>query len=576
MIKILLCFISVFFIHQINVFAQCSTCIPDETCTSTNGLPAVCPLVQPNATAGVYYEEQITFFMPTEIEDPGSGITATLISVTFTSVAGLPFGIEYTLNDDDATYYPSNGENYGCATMCGTPLLPGTYSVVITVSALANAFGFEVTQVETFESVLIVDPGQGAVSSFSYDNIAACGGLNVNYDALLEVPAPSVVEYDWDFGNGQTSSEQHPNTVFYDDLGDYETTLTTTIYDWSLDAVSISSLNDNWSGDFDDLISTADPYFQIFDGDGNVVYASATIDNTVNAAWSNINLMLTNPPYAMTFFDDDDFTDDDNLGSADISLTEGLNFFDTGNGTTGVINILLNQSNAFTDSVTVSVFPLPNASLTQNGTLLTFEDPELTSFTWYLNNTPIQDATSASYTMVAGGEYHAVVGNQYGCTAVSATILYCPEFEISFDVPALEVYVADIYETYQWFFNGLEVDGANSSYLAVTESGNYAVEVTTSYGCTTTSEVYTVDLAVNEKIASSLKVYPNPAGNTLFIQLDTNSKQEAVAFYDLTGRVIAIVPIQFNAGTKSVDVSALAQGIYFAEVNNQRIRFVKR
>lgn len=169
--------ITLFMLSGVMSFAQCPTCIPDETCTSSNGLPAVCPAVQPNAVAGNYYEEQLTFYMPAEITDPGSGINATLLSVTITSVSGLPYGLEFTLNDPDATYSPVNGENFGCATICGTPLLPGTYSVVITVSALVSALGFEVTQVESFESVLVVDPGQGSANSFSYDNLADCGGL---------------------------------------------------------------------------------------------------------------------------------------------------------------------------------------------------------------------------------------------------------------------------------------------------------------------------------------------------------------------------------------------------------------
>ncbi|MBX7051022.1 MAG: T9SS type A sorting domain-containing protein [Flavobacteriales bacterium] len=555
--------------------AQCPTCIPDETCTSANGLPAVCPAVQPNAVAGSYYEEQLTFYMPTEITDPGSGINATLLSVTITSATGLPYGLEFTLNDPDATYSPVNGENYGCATICGTPLLSGTYSVVITVSALVSALGFEVTQVESFESVLIVDPGEGSANSFSFDNMADCGGLYVNYDALVEVPSPSVVSYSWDFGNGQTSTEQYPSTIFYDEIGDYEVVLTTTVSDWYLDVVTVSTLNDNWSGDLDDLISTADPYFQIFDGDGNLVYASATQDNTTNTSWNALGLQLSNPPYVLQFLDDDDITADDDLGSANIELLDGANFFDTGNGTTGIFNVMLTESNVFMDSITVSVLPIPDATISQTGTTLSFADPSLTTFTWYQNGVPIQDVNSSSYTMTDGGQYYAEVANQFGCSAVSETILYCPEFTVEFDVNAMEVSVPDIYSSYQWYFNGLAVDNATSSYLPITESGNYAVQVTTTYGCDMSSEVLTVDLAISEEPTKLMTVYPNPAGRILYLNIDANQGQSSVNIYDLTGRVICNQSIMTIAGTKSIDVSSLAPGIYFAEVNHQRIRFIK-
>ncbi len=150
-----------------NAFSQCPTCTPDETCISADGMPTVCPLIPPNGTAGVYYEEQLTFYMPAEVLDPGSGFTATLIDVIITSVTGLPYGIQFTLNDDDATFHPSAGENFGCATMCGTPLLPGTYDVVITVTANVQVSVFNATQVETFISTVVVEPGVGSANTFS-------------------------------------------------------------------------------------------------------------------------------------------------------------------------------------------------------------------------------------------------------------------------------------------------------------------------------------------------------------------------------------------------------------------------
>lgn len=55
----------------------------------------------------------------------------------------------------------------------------------------------------------------------------------MNYDALIVVPEPSVVEYSWDFGNGQQSAVKTPPTVFYDEIGDHEVELTTTISDVS-------------------------------------------------------------------------------------------------------------------------------------------------------------------------------------------------------------------------------------------------------------------------------------------------------------------------------------------------------
>ena len=117
----------------------------------------ICPAIPPNATTGVYYEQVMTFFIPTDVTDPSSGVNATLLQLTITDVSGLPFGLEFTLNDADGIFYPPQGENYGCATICGVPVLPGTYDIVISITALAEAFGFQVTQNDSFVITLIVE-----------------------------------------------------------------------------------------------------------------------------------------------------------------------------------------------------------------------------------------------------------------------------------------------------------------------------------------------------------------------------------------------------------------------------------
>ncbi|MFN9802034.1 MAG: hypothetical protein ACK54P_18595, partial [Bacteroidota bacterium] len=109
------------------LFSQCTTCVPDPGCTSSDGFPTICPLELPPATAGSFYEQALTLFLPAQINDPESGITADLLQLTVNSVQGLPFGMEYTLDDVDGVYFPMDGQNSGCATLCGTPVLPGVY-----------------------------------------------------------------------------------------------------------------------------------------------------------------------------------------------------------------------------------------------------------------------------------------------------------------------------------------------------------------------------------------------------------------------------------------------------------------
>jgi hypothetical protein len=75
---------------------------------------------------------------------------------------------------------------------------------------------------------------------------------------------------------------------------------------------------------------------------------------------------------------------------------------------------------------------------------------------------------------------------------------------------------------------------------------------------------------------NNVAIYPNPASQILYLNLIENHPQTVVNIYDLTGRIIAAEAIVNNSGTASISISTLAPGIYFAEVNHQRIRFIKR
>ncbi len=564
------------FLVSLYSVAQCPTCTPDLTCISTDGLPSVCPAVQPNGTAGTYYEEQLTFFMPATLTDPTSGALVTLIDITISSVSGLPYGLEFTLNDPDSTFHPSAGENYGCATICGVPLLPGNYTVVITITALVSAFGFEITQVQNFVSEMTINPVAGVVNSFTYDNIANCGGLDVNYAATIVAPPPSATTYSWNFGNGATSTLASPPTITYDTPGEYTATLTTVISNFVISSVSVSNLSNNWGGDVDDIFGSADPYFNIEDASGNALFSSVVVDNTTSTTWTNVNFTITNPPYSLHFFDDDLITADDDLGTTPINIVAGTTFFDVGNGTVGTINITSVEANQFTDSITVSVFPSPNAPLLQDGTTIYFADPTLETFTWYNNGIPISNVFDSSYTMTSGGLFSADVTNAFGCSGTSNSILYCPPIVVQYDAPAMELFVPDNFQSYQWSFNGLPVDGATTYYLPVTNSGNYTVATTTSYGCQTISSVYVLNLSIeNFQNNASLILFPNPATDKIQIRDADGLSIQSVMIYDMMGRCIGKYKSIREGDFYTLQVAELAPGVYFADVNNNRIRFVK-
>ena len=86
-----------FFVSTLT-FAQCDDCTIDDSCSPEGGLPGVCPEFMPAATAGVEYSEDMTFYLPASVVDPGTGLTADLLEVVITNVQGLPFGMDFSMN----------------------------------------------------------------------------------------------------------------------------------------------------------------------------------------------------------------------------------------------------------------------------------------------------------------------------------------------------------------------------------------------------------------------------------------------------------------------------------------------
>ncbi|MGB1032259.1 MAG: hypothetical protein ACPGWM_06580, partial [Flavobacteriales bacterium] len=295
-----------------NALTQCEECTPDFTCTVDVPFPTICPLILPDATAGEEYETVMTFYLPATIVDPDTEVEATLQEVTITSVSGIPFGMAFTLNDENSTYYPSDGEEHGCATVCGVPLVQGEYEITIQVSVVVVAFGIEQTVSQSFSLPLTVLPGNAGNSLFTIDQIASCGELTVTPESLID-GGDGITTHNWDFGNNTTSSEAFPGPQTYTEPGDYTISLQTTIQNYILISADIITLGSGWGGDLDDGFGflDPDPYFIIYDNDGAVVYTSPSVSDNETPEWTGLSVSLSNGPLSVDFYDADGTLTDD-------------------------------------------------------------------------------------------------------------------------------------------------------------------------------------------------------------------------------------------------------------------------
>ena len=110
-------------------FGQCTI---DSTQTSAG----VYPSALPDATAGQYYSQDVTFVML--LDTLGLPIT----NYHITTVTGLPIGLNWQCNNYvNGCNYDPTVNLYGCANISGTPLIPGSYTAHVTVIASVSVVG---------------------------------------------------------------------------------------------------------------------------------------------------------------------------------------------------------------------------------------------------------------------------------------------------------------------------------------------------------------------------------------------------------------------------------------------------
>jgi hypothetical protein len=134
----------------------------------------------------------------------------------------------------------------------------------------------------------------------------------------------------------------------------------------------------------------------------------------------------------------------------------------------------------------------------------------------------------------------------------------------------------------QWFFNGTAITSATNQTLTASVTGTYAVQVTTN-GCSSEMSadqnlVITGDITTNS--GNYIQLYPNPAKNTVLIDLNNFPTQELVSVevIDLLGRNLDHQQAQGGA-VMGLNVSAYSSGIYLVNIRQQanvyRAKFVK-
>jgi len=127
----------------------------------------------PPAQEGVFYSETLDFKIPETVEEIDSAsafASETIDSVVLTNVTGLPPGLSYACDVSSCSWL---GGAQGCASLFGTPTVPGSYDVVIELDGYVTLpFVGAFSQPTTFTGYVInVTPAAG-ISIYHVDDFS--------------------------------------------------------------------------------------------------------------------------------------------------------------------------------------------------------------------------------------------------------------------------------------------------------------------------------------------------------------------------------------------------------------------
>ena len=205
-------------------------------------------------------------------------------------------------------------------------------------------------------------------------------------------------------------------------------------------------------------------------------------------------------------------------GSPIITATKQTYFANT-TGNYSVLTTQTNGCNTYSKNIGITAIAAPAAplitasslSICAGGTIILSSNLG-SNYQWYLNGVAISGANSQNYTASTSGDYTATFNNTNGCkSSVSNTLkiavnntpstpVITSKGPVSFCSNGYDTLTATPGSGYQWYFNGIAINGANNQTLIINNAGTYSV--TTSNG--------TCNSAISNSITTTVTTISQP------------------------------------------------------------------
>lgn len=222
-----------------------------------------------------------------------------------------------------------------------------------------------------------------------------------------------------------------------------------------------------------------------------------------------------------------------------------------------------------------------------NSVLSVVADGSGLTYQWYLGGAAIADATAATYTATEAGTYYVVVTSSAGSVTSANAVITVSSAPVITAQPSGATILTGTSQTlsvtadgleigYQWYKDGVAIDGATHPSYAASAAGSYTVDVSNTAGTTTSSAAV---IAVSSSVtAPSINVQPVAqtvnagTGATLWVTVNGVSPsyqwyRNDVAIAGATARIYKINTANASsAGSYKVVVSNTAGSVTSASV----------
>jgi hypothetical protein len=585
------------------VFGQCPGCIPVD-CSAQFPGGGICDSALPTGMVNQPYDERISFYMPTNVTDPGTGFNVELRRIQITGVTGLPIGIDWESDKSGSndTYRPNNGDNFGCVRYCGSSIQAGTFN--ITVYLLADvyvpAIGQQVNnQSQTYQTRVTFLPdtsGAGGPATFTINppQYTSCDSLDLTFTGLID-GAPNPTDYYWDFATGNSAVlGQRTEQALFTGPGTYKVRLNTVINNFVLDVFQIQNTNGNYAGDIEEATTIQNPdlYFTI----PSLGYRSSSGSNSRSRTWTGLGIVIPQgtDTLIVQVWDEDNGpplgSNDDFLGEAKLILSQlGTNFWYDVNGTStnGLSVVTKTPGTIIRDSFDLIIDSIPEVPgiLASDDTfcagdsvVLSIPGQGANFIKWYKDSVEIPLATDSFLVVYDEGQYSVELITPLGCSSgLSDTATFVKRFpappgNVSLVYQQGQLIVSNYNPAFQvrWYLDSVEIPGQTGQFLDVNQTGVYRAEMYNAR-CNSFSSNFPVTstglISVGNENSIHFYAYPNPADEKLNIQWEEVLDGEAVIeMFNTTGQLIQQLPASVGQQNISIDLHDYDAGLYLIRI----------